>query len=69
MKIGVDEWCFHNSMMLRRMNLEDMIRTAGELGAQGIGFDYFMMTKADVLRTRTACSATLTRKPRRSIAR
>lgn len=44
-RIGVDEWCFHNSMMIGRMNIADVIRFAGKLGAQGVGFDYFMMSR------------------------
>jgi sugar phosphate isomerase/epimerase len=45
MRIGVDEWCFHNSMLVGRMTLEDVVSTAAEMGAAGIGFDYFMMSR------------------------
>jgi len=44
-RVGVDEWCFHNSMMAGRMGLEDVIRAAADMGAEGIGFDYFMLSK------------------------
>ncbi len=45
MRLGVDEWCFHNSMMVGRMTLEDVVVQAGEMGAEGVGFDYFMMSR------------------------
>ncbi len=45
MRIGIDEWCFHNSMLVGRMTLEDVLRAASEMGASGIGFDYFMMSR------------------------
>ena len=45
MRIGVDEWCFHNSMMVGRMTLEDVVSLAAEMGAEGVGFDYFMMSR------------------------
>ncbi|MFA6449517.1 MAG: sugar phosphate isomerase/epimerase family protein [bacterium] len=45
MHIGVDEWCFHNSMMVGRMTLEGMVTLAAEMGAEGVGFDYFMMSR------------------------
>ncbi len=45
MRLGVDEWCFHNSMMVGRITLEDVVAQAGELGAEGVGFDYFMMSR------------------------
>ncbi len=44
-RIGVDEWCFHNSMMINRMSLEDVIETVGGMDVEGIGFDYFMMSR------------------------
>ena len=43
MRIAVDEWCYHNSMMIGRMNIEDLIARCGELGVDGLGFDYFML--------------------------
>jgi len=43
MRIAVDEWCYHNSMMIGRMNIEDLIARCGELGVDGVGFDYFML--------------------------
>ena len=43
MKIGVDEWSFHNSMMIRKMDVEDLIERCGELGVDGVGIDYFML--------------------------
>ena len=43
MKIAVDEWCYHNSMMIGRMNIEQLIDRCGELGVDGVGFDYFML--------------------------
>ncbi|HOO56797.1 MAG TPA: sugar phosphate isomerase/epimerase [bacterium] len=46
-KIGIDEWCYHNSMMVGRMSLDDVIRKAGDLGLDGISFDYFMMERQD----------------------
>lgn len=45
MRIGVDEWCFHNSMMVKKMTLMDMLETVAGMGVQGIGFDYLMMSK------------------------
>lgn len=45
MKIGVDEWCYHNSMLTGRMDIEDLINRCGELGVNGIGFDYFMLPR------------------------
>ena len=45
MKIGIDEWCYHNSMLTGRMDIEDMINRCGELGVSGVGFDYFMLPK------------------------
>jgi 3-oxoisoapionate decarboxylase len=45
MRIGVDEWCFHNSMMIGRMDIEGVVERAGAVGAQGLGFDYFMMSR------------------------
>ncbi|MEW5945443.1 MAG: sugar phosphate isomerase/epimerase [bacterium] len=46
LKIGLDEWSFHNSMMARKMTLEDFFVKAGELGVQGVGFDYFMLPRS-----------------------
>ncbi len=43
MRIAVDEWCYHNSMMIGRMNIEELIARCGELGVDGVGFDYFML--------------------------
>lgn len=43
MKIAVDEWCYHNAMMIGRMNIVDLITRCGELGVDGVGFDYFML--------------------------
>ena len=45
MKIGIDEWCYHNSMLTGRMDIEDLINRCGELGVSGVGFDYFMLAK------------------------
>lgn len=45
MRIGVDEWCFHNSMMVGRIKLMDMLEKVASYGVQGIGFDYLMMSK------------------------
>lgn len=45
MKIALDEWCFHNSFMTRQMGMEDFFERAGEIGVQGVGFDYFMLPK------------------------
>lgn len=43
MRIAVDEWCYHNSMMIGRMNIENLITRCAELGVDGVGFDYFML--------------------------
>ncbi|HOC92597.1 MAG TPA: sugar phosphate isomerase/epimerase family protein [bacterium] len=45
MKIGLDEWCFHNSMLLGKMTLMDVVDKAAELKLDGVGFDYFMMKR------------------------
>ena len=42
---AVDEWCFHNSMMIGRMDILRMLEMAAEIGAEGVGFDYFMLSK------------------------
>lgn len=43
MRIGVDEWSYHNSMLIKKMSIEDLIERCGELGVDGVGFDYFML--------------------------
>lgn len=44
-RIGVDEWCFHNSMTINRMSMEDVIATVGGMDVEGICFDYFMLSR------------------------
>lgn len=43
MKIALDEWCFHNSFLTKKMTMEDFFARAGELRVDGVGFDYFML--------------------------
>lgn len=43
--IGIDEWCYHNSLLLGKITIEKLMERARELGASGVGIDYFMLPK------------------------
>lgn len=43
MLIGIDHWSFHNALFFGRMPPEEFIDKAAELGADGVGLDYFML--------------------------
>ncbi len=43
MLIGIDHWSFHNARLFGGMPPEGFIDKAAELGADGVGLDYFML--------------------------
>ncbi len=46
MRPGIDEWCFHASFMMGKLDVLDFPATASRLGAEGICLDYFMLPAA-----------------------
>ena len=43
MEIGIDERSFHNTRLLGSMTPEDFVDKAADLGANGVGLDYFTL--------------------------
>ena len=46
MKLGIDEWCFHASMMLGKFDVLDFPAVAAQYGAAGICIDYFLLPRS-----------------------
>jgi len=46
MKLGIDEWCFHASMMMGKFDVLDFPEVASRYGAEGICLDYFLLPRS-----------------------
>ncbi len=45
-RIGLDWWSFHNSLMLSRIGPEDLLRRARQWGCAGVALEYFALPAA-----------------------